>query len=147
MNMKWVTRKTRRGGAAVELVVAFPLMVLLLIGIVDYGRVFYTWVTVSNAARAGAEFGQQNPGTWTDSAQMRVVSQADGNEAGAITLTPSFFCECAGATDPSCAVCGGGVVPEVYVKMVASKSVNMFFGYAGLPSTVTVSRTAIFRSQ
>ncbi|MEO7367301.1 MAG: TadE/TadG family type IV pilus assembly protein [Gemmatimonadaceae bacterium] len=147
MKTKQITRKTRRGGAAVELIVAFPLLILLFIGIVDYGRVFYTWVTVSNAARAGAEYGQQNPATWTDVAQMQVVAQADGNEAGTLTINSSFFCECATVLDPGCSVCGSGEVPEVYTKVRASKTVNMFFGYAGLPSTVTVSRTAIFRSQ
>ena len=33
-------KNERRGGAAVELVVLFPLILLILIGVVDYGRVF-----------------------------------------------------------------------------------------------------------
>ncbi len=140
-------RKARKGGAAVELAILFPVILLLLIGIVDYGRVFYTWVTVSNAARAGAEYGGQNQGYQQDTANMRLVAQADGNEAGTLTLTPTWFCECAGAGAGCGGFCPGGAAPEVYVKVIASKSVNMFFAFPGLPSTVTISRTAIFRSQ
>jgi Flp pilus assembly protein TadG len=143
-------RRTRTGGAAIELAILFPILLLLLIGIVDYGRVFYTWVTVSNAARAGAEFGQQRPDTQTNTDSMRAIAQADGNEAGTLSFTnstPTFFCECAGVANANCTVCPGGAAPEVYVKVTASKTVTMLLPYPGLPSSVTISRTAIMRSQ
>ena len=47
----------RRGGALLELAVAIPMLILIAIGVIDYGRVYTTAITVSNAARAGAEFG------------------------------------------------------------------------------------------
>jgi Flp pilus assembly protein TadG len=143
-------RRRRTGGAAVELIVIFPVMLLLIIGIVDYGRVFYTWVTVSNAARAGAEFGQQRPDTRTNTDSMAAISKTDGTDAGTLTFTggtPTWFCECAGVADAGCAVCAGGAAPEVYVKVTVSKTVNMFLAYPGLPSSVTISRTAIMRAQ
>ena len=137
------------GGAAVELAVVFPVILLLIIAIVDYGRLFYTAVTVSNAARAGAEYGQQDFSTETDTATMRVVTQADGAEAGALTIQKRWYCECgAGVANNTCAVCpGGGYAPQVYVEVIATKDITTLLNYPGLPSSFTVTRKATFRSQ
>jgi Flp pilus assembly protein TadG len=139
--------KARKGGAAVELAVAFPLLLLLLIGVVDYGRVFYTSVTVSNAARAGAEWGQQTSGNSVDTAGMRTFAQFDGNDAGAIVFGARLYCECVVDVETACNFCAGGVAPNAYVEVTATKVVNMLLRYPGLPASITVTRKATFRSQ
>ena len=45
-----------RGQALVELALILPLMLLLLLGAIDVGRLFYTYVGMQNAAREGATF-------------------------------------------------------------------------------------------
>lgn len=47
-------RFSERGAAAVEMAIVLPLLVLLLGGIVDFGRAFYTKNILTNAAREGA---------------------------------------------------------------------------------------------
>lgn len=49
--------RTERGAAAVEFALLLPVLVLLIGGIVDYGRYFFTQVQLSNAAREGARAG------------------------------------------------------------------------------------------
>ena len=46
--------RRERGAAAVEFALILPLMLLLVGGIVDFGRFFYTQNIVVNAAREGA---------------------------------------------------------------------------------------------
>lgn len=135
------------GGAAVELAVVFPVLLLLIIGVVDYGRVLYTAVTVANAARAGAEYGASDPPlSAMDTVGMKAYAQADGNNAGTLTLAAQRYCECSG-TATACVACSGGAAPEVYVEVTATKIVNMLLPYPGLPATFSVSRKATFRSQ
>ena len=43
-----------RGAAAVEFALVFPLLVLVLVGIVEYGSVFNTQLMLTSAAREGA---------------------------------------------------------------------------------------------
>lgn len=136
--------RSSSGGAAVELAVVFPVLLLLIIAIVDYGRVFYTSVVVSNAARAGAEYGAQGLQFAVDTAGQRVYAQTDGNEAGALTIATSFFCECGGAPNVTCGFCGGGAAPDVFVEVTATKAVNMMLPYPGFPSTITIVRKATF---
>ncbi len=42
------------GTQLVELAIALPLMLMLLGGIAEFGRLFYTYSTLTNAVRAGA---------------------------------------------------------------------------------------------
>lgn len=47
----------QRAQALVELAIALPLLVLLMLGAVDYGRVFFYFQEVESAAAAGAQIG------------------------------------------------------------------------------------------
>lgn len=47
-------RDDRRGQALVEFALILPILVLLLVGVLDFGRAIYAYNTVNNAARQGA---------------------------------------------------------------------------------------------
>ncbi len=53
-----------RGQAMVEFAIALPILALLLVMAVDFGRVFFGWVALNNMARAGANFAALNPNAW-----------------------------------------------------------------------------------
>ncbi|HEX7069349.1 MAG TPA: TadE/TadG family type IV pilus assembly protein [Rhodothermales bacterium] len=54
----------RRGQAMVEFALVLPILVLLLVLAVDFGRVFFQWVGVSNASRIAANYAARNPDAW-----------------------------------------------------------------------------------
>jgi len=45
------------GVALVEFAMVLPLLLVLAFGIIDFGRAFQTWITLTNAAREGARLG------------------------------------------------------------------------------------------
>ncbi len=47
-------RQTETGQTLVEFSLILPIFLLLLFALVDFGRGFYTWLLVTNAAREGA---------------------------------------------------------------------------------------------
>ena len=51
------------GQALVEFALILPLMLLLLFALADFGRAFYTWLVVTNAAREGARVGATQAAT------------------------------------------------------------------------------------
>jgi Flp pilus assembly protein TadG len=53
--------RRRRGASAVELALILPFFVTLILGCVDFGRFAYTYIAVTNAARAGAAWEMMNP--------------------------------------------------------------------------------------
>ena len=141
-------RKSERGGAMVELAVVLPVLILLAIGVMDYGRVFFTSITVANAARAGAEWGAQNQANSVKTSDLENFAKLDGTEAGTLVVTSSRTCKC-GATVVACstASCAGYGVPRVFIAVTVTKDVALLIKYPGLPTTVTIARTATFRLQ
>lgn len=57
--------KTRtRGQALVEFALVIPILALLLVMAIDFGRVFFEVVALQNAARIGADYGASHADAW-----------------------------------------------------------------------------------
>jgi Flp pilus assembly protein TadG len=145
------TARTTRGSAIVELAVVLPFYVLVIAGAVDLARVFYWSMELTDAARAGAQYGAQTPasGTWAND-----VSNIKSTAVSAAPDIPSFStsdvsvtksCACAtntggpGASSVSCntSSCAGHVVGVVSV--TTSKK---FKSVINLPFLTNVTPTA-----
>ena len=77
--------KSYRGQALVEFALILPLLLLLLLLAIDFGRVFFGWVALNNAARIAASEAGFNPDAWkapgdaTKQAAYRLQVLADMN--------------------------------------------------------------------
>lgn len=139
----------RRGGALLELAVAIPMLILIAIGVIDYGRVYTTAITVSNAARAGAEFGSTSYYAYAfDSDAQKSFAQLDGANAGLDSVRANTVCRCPDGSTVGCsAVCAGYGDARVFVTVSAYKKVTLFLKYPGLPTSINLSRSATFRAK
>lgn len=73
--MSTPTHFRKRGQALVEFALVFPLFVLLVFGIIDAGRLVYTYNTVANSARNGARVAIVNQSTsGTDTCDTTVAT-------------------------------------------------------------------------
>jgi Flp pilus assembly protein TadG len=54
-------RRRIRGQSVVEFALVLPILLLLLAATIDFGRLFYTYVAVDNAAKEGALYGARSP--------------------------------------------------------------------------------------
>lgn len=68
--------RERRGQAVVELAVVLPFLVLLLLGLMEFGRVFHALLTVQNAAREGARLGVTGASDGQIEARVRQAAQS-----------------------------------------------------------------------
>ncbi len=57
-------RQRTRGQSLVEFALVLPLLILLLLFAIDFGRVFLGWVELTNVVRIGANFAALNPQGW-----------------------------------------------------------------------------------
>ena len=131
----------------VELIVVVPFLVILAIGVMDFGRVFFTSVAVANAARAGAEWGAWDQARATQTTNIENFAKLDGAETGGLTVTAQRVCRCAATVVGCSSVCGGYGDARVFVEVTASKSGSFFLKYPGIPSSIVVSRKATFRAK
>ena len=134
----------------VELVVALPILVLISVGVMDYGRVYFASVTVANAARAGAEWGSTTfYGYAFDNPGQAGFALKDGAEISLDSVRANTVCRCTDEATVTCSgtFCAGYGDPRVYVTVTAYKKVNLLIRYPGLPSSVQITRSTTFRAK
>jgi Flp pilus assembly pilin Flp len=140
-------RREERGAAAVELAVVLPVLILMAIGAVEFGRVYFTAIRVANAATAGAQFGAQGSGSG-DPDFIRQVARDDADDQ-TLVVDSDRTCRCPDSETPvACSsICAGYGNPQFFIRVTASKDLSLLFGYPGLPPAIPVSRTATVRVQ
>lgn len=76
--------KDNRGASAVEFALVLPLLVLLVFGIIEFGRIYNTYLAVTHAAREGARIASVRNGTGAtdDEIKDQVVARS------ALDITP-----------------------------------------------------------
>src|SRR5262245_6983281 len=116
MTMQVGRRLGDRGSTLIELALALPILVLILVATVDFARVFYMGIQLTNAARAGAQYGAASLGRSGDFPGMQAAAQNSGNLLG-VSSTGFRVCQCAddsgvfSATSPAntcTGTCGSG---------------------------------------
>jgi hypothetical protein len=138
------------GSSLVELALLLPVLFLLLLGVVDFGRAYYLAIEVSQAAHTAALYGSQNPADTTGMQNAAVADAPDVPNFTTSSVTATFGCECADGSlpVPGCTTnpsCGTSNVVD-YVQVNTSASYSALFPYPGIPSTLTLRGSARMRA-
>jgi Flp pilus assembly protein TadG len=148
-------RRPERGAALVEMAVALPLLVLVVVGTIDFARVFYMTIELTNAARAGAQYGAQNFEKSSETANMESTAQSAAVNVGTIVASASRLCQCAtddgtfSSTSPpnDCTDSCAGNHLVVAVTVTATSTFTTVARIPGIPHILTISRSATMRAQ
>ncbi|HTX75834.1 MAG TPA: TadE/TadG family type IV pilus assembly protein [Terracidiphilus sp.] len=136
------------GGSIAELALLMPLLLLILLGGIDFSRAYFLSIEVAGAAQAGAAYGVLHP---TDTTGMSAAATADAPNVSNLTVsTPTYGCECSDGTlsSTSCTskpTCTYNVV--YWISVTASTTYSPVFPWPHIPSSMTLSQTATMRSQ
>jgi Flp pilus assembly protein TadG len=140
-----VTRQSpRRGVAAAEFALLLPPLMILMVGTIDFARVFYYYVTVSNCARNGALWASDpysNPDfgivttttTWSPYTTVTQAAQADATGSG-VTFNTS-------PADVVITYPAGGATMNGNVTVTVSHSFSLLSSYLLGTNSVTLARS------
>jgi Flp pilus assembly protein TadG len=141
----------RSGQALVEFVIVLPILFLMMVIIIDFGRALYIQTALQNGAREGARFGSVHP-VWVtsaDHANPDNISYRASTEPGATVASSNITVTCTtpgGVTSDastnragyvSCSVSGGRV--EVKVTAQFAPLTPVVSGIVGSSITLTGS--------
>src|SRR6266540_111033 len=118
-------RPRRRGTAAVELALLLPFLCFAFVAAVDFARVFYYSIAVSNCARNGALYGSADQAHALDSAGITAAAQVDAVNLSQLGVTSS--------TDSS--------TSPTYVQVTVTYPFTTITNYPGIPNQVNLNRT------
>lgn len=126
-------RRSRRGSAAVEFALTFPLIVLLAIGIVEYGWLFHEYNQLHTALRDAARFGSKNATGDTAIGLLAAQTRLQTNLIEYYGICPAGLAGCAiGGADT-----GVGVDDAFRLTVTIDYEPITGFGIPGIPSTLT----------
>ncbi len=83
-----MSEKRNKGQALVEFALALPLLLILILGVLEFGRAFQTKIVLTNAAREGTHYfiyDIDDSGSFTNTIAAAV---AEANNSG-VNITPS----------------------------------------------------------
>jgi Flp pilus assembly protein TadG len=134
------------GSSLIEMAFIMPLLLLILFGVVDFGRAYYLAIEVAGASRAGAVYGSQYP---TDTTGMTNATTLNAPDVPGISGAPSWGCECSDGSNQvaSCSSipsCSTNIV--YYVTVKASAPYRPLFPWPGIPTSIPLSNSATMRS-
>jgi Flp pilus assembly protein TadG len=158
------------GAALVELAVAAPVFLLIMLGAYELGRIAHYAIEVQNAARAAASYGAVNVGNAGTTSSVTQAAKNDAPDLPGLTATPTYACVCetlntttntpsfspssgtVSCTDTTITSCTAesstsiqSVVP--YITVSTQATVNSLFKVRGLglPSTYTLNGYSALR--
>jgi len=151
--MAAMARKTRRGRraeagtAAIEFGLSVPLLLLLLMGAVEFGFYIYEGMQVYNSVEAGMVEAAKNG--FSDARISAAVVNATDTKGITATPAPAEFCGCPNATgivSAACdATCSDGTKPGQYVRISASLSHQTILPYPGLSLQTPLTAHTVLR--
>jgi Flp pilus assembly protein TadG len=124
------SRRRRRGQALVEFALVFPIFMLVLAGIMDFGFMLYSRMSIINAAREGARASVMVP-NYTDIptiAQGAAVSSASTGGIGLSASNVTTTCiQTSSGANPAPTCTWGSAVRGDSVRVTISYSYQTFF--------------------
>lgn len=119
------THKSERGQSLVELAVVIVIMLILLAGVIDLGRVVFEYMTMADAAQEGAVYASMYP-VYCDQAVDRVYSNLSNPDRTEVSVTININgTECASASASD--ACAGN---DVYV-LVSQPNYELVMPFIG----------------
>lgn len=83
------TLRDRRGASAVEFAFAMPVLIVLLIGVFEFGRLFWTWTTLQYAAEQTGRYAMSKPTATAADLTTYLRSRLPGVRSAAVVVDVS----------------------------------------------------------
>lgn len=134
----------RKGAAAVETALLFPVLLLLGAGVADFGFGVYDHMQLTSAVRAGTQTALKTPDD--GEAIQAAVRGALGVDPDLVSVTVIASCECANGVEVDCGagVCQSGAVRK-YVTVAASHPQQWLVDYPVTPKPDSLFAQASIR--
>lgn len=121
------------GQALVEAAVIAPVLLIILMGVIDFGRFAYDGIVLANAATAGVQYGAQNFVNASDILGMKNAANTDCQSLCGTGTSARFF---------TTAMPGSTTVRRSYVEVTTSATYAPIVAYPGIPASIPLQRTA-----
>lgn len=131
------TLRGAAGGALIETAVVLPILSLLLLGASEFGLVDYEAIEVTNAAKAGVQYGAQNAASAADTAgiQNAAVFDAPNITLGTTNVSRAYICSDGSNPTGVPLACGSGLALEIILTVQTQATFNPLIHIPGVTTS------------
>jgi Flp pilus assembly protein TadG len=155
------TERRRSAAAAVELAIFLPVLAVLVLGCIDFGRFAYSYIALTNAARSGSFYGVMNPyrtageAAWLSQIQTQAqneMTNQTGYVSSNLTVDQTALTKTTASNGDTVYSNSDVVVTiekttgERRVSVTAHYPFKTIIVYPGLASNIGMKRLAVMRS-
>jgi Flp pilus assembly protein TadG len=137
------------GNPAIEMALLAAPLILLMVGVADYGTATFRKMQVQHAAQAGAEYALKSG--FNATAIGNAVTNATSYSGVSATPAPAQSCGCASGTTITSATCGstcaGGAVAGNYVTVSTQATYTTLIPYPHIANSFALTSSATVRIQ
>lgn len=135
---------SERGQALVETAVTLSMLLIMLIGATEIGRIAWATIQVTAAARAAVQYGDMDRAAASDIGGIQNAGYAAAPSLTNLTILPTFSCICGDGTALACGStdCGSSFA-EVVLTVKSSATFDPLIHLPGLPTTYTLQAQAV----
>ena len=153
---KFVARlgKCEHGSPATEFALLAPVLLIMTVGVIDYGLVVRAKSEVEAAARAGLQkgFGDMwNHDSITAAAKETLSTDPAIQETATVDVSPSCYCDgTLTASGDDCTkdtTCGGGGTLTHYLTVTVAKTHETLLDYYAFPQELNLTGSATARTR
>lgn len=134
------------GNVSVELALLSPILMLVFLGVVEYGRAYTEQLNLSRMARVQLQYAVENLGTSTvlDEIDAHSVTLPSGDT---VSYAATTSCECLGAGAGCQTLCDGTSLPQMEIQVAATRSLTPLIFFPGHSGPLTLTATTAMRAR
>ena len=140
-------RKNERGTALLEAAMTLPILLLIAVGIFEFGRAYQTWQVLTNAAREGARVSIL-PNATSGSVEARVRSYMQSGQLPAAATAPVAVNRSASVTVNGAAQAASEITVDYpFTFMVLQPVANLVVAGTSTGSPLTMRARSVMRNE
>ena len=134
------------GNVSVELALLSPILMLVFLGVVEYGRAYTEQLNLGRMARVQLQYAIENLGASTtvlDEIDARSVTLPNGDT---VSYTATTSCKCLASTGCQ-TLCNGTSLPQMEIQVAATRSLTPLIFFPGHSGPLTFAATTAMRAR
>ena len=132
------------GNVSVELALLAPVLLLVLLGVAEYGRAYTEQLSLSRVARAQLQYAVENLAATSVLDEIDALSKTLPN-GDTVTFSTARSCSCLGAAMDCYSLCDGTSLPDMEVQVTASRGLSPMVLFPGHPGSLDIAAVASMR--
>ena len=132
------------GNVSVELALLAPVLLLVLLGVAEYGRAYTEQLSLSRVARAQLQYAVENLAATSVLDEIDALSKTLPN-GDTVTFSTARSCSCLGASMDCYSLCDGASLTDMEVQVTASRGLAPMVFFPGHPGSLDIAAVASMR--